>query len=133
MPDTNIVSLLMRGDARLHARLESVRQAGMSVILSPVVEYEVRRGLLWRRAPALQQLFEKLRLDLVPKALDLSAWLKAAELWAYSRSQAFPLPDADILIAAHAINLSAVLVTNNERHFRLFQPHGLQMENWTTP
>lgn len=35
----------------------------------------------------------------------------------------------DKLIAAHAISLDAILVTNNERDFKAYP--GLQLENWT--
>jgi tRNA(fMet)-specific endonuclease VapC len=34
----------------------------------------------------------------------------------------------DMLIAAHARSVGAVLVTNNEKHFRRVQ--GLAVENW---
>jgi tRNA(fMet)-specific endonuclease VapC len=40
------------------------------------------------------------------------------------------LPDADILIAAHAIELDATLVTDNVRHFEVFLSQGLRAENW---
>ena len=38
-------------------------------------------------------------------------------------------PEADRLIAAHAVALGRTLVTNNERHFRGIQ--GLIVENWS--
>lgn len=65
--------------------------------------------------------------------LTQEVWLRGAALWAHSRREGEPLPDSDILIAAHAIELSAILVTDNTRHFRLFEPLGLQLENWVTP
>jgi tRNA(fMet)-specific endonuclease VapC len=37
----------------------------------------------------------------------------------------------DRLIAAHALSLELILVTNNERHFR--DVSGLAIENWTLP
>lgn len=40
----------------------------------------------------------------------------------------FPAGPLDTLIAAHALSLDAVLVTDNEREFRHVQ--GLRMENW---
>jgi tRNA(fMet)-specific endonuclease VapC len=36
----------------------------------------------------------------------------------------------DMLIAAHALSLNAVLVTGNEREFR--RVPGLRVENWLT-
>jgi tRNA(fMet)-specific endonuclease VapC len=39
-----------------------------------------------------------------------------------------PIGNMDLLIAAHAISLDAVLVTNNMRHFRYV--NGLKTEQW---
>lgn len=36
----------------------------------------------------------------------------------------------DLLIAAHALSLNLVVVTNNEREFRRIE--NLKVENWTT-
>jgi tRNA(fMet)-specific endonuclease VapC len=40
----------------------------------------------------------------------------------------FPAGPLDTLIAAHALSLSAVLVTDNDREFR--RVRGLEVENW---
>lgn len=39
-----------------------------------------------------------------------------------------PIGNMDLMIAAHARSASAVLVTNNEKHFRWVD--GLKVENW---
>ncbi len=39
-----------------------------------------------------------------------------------------PIGNMDLMIAAHARSLSAVIVTNNEKHFR--RVSGLTVENW---
>ena len=39
-----------------------------------------------------------------------------------------PIGNMDLMIAAHARSVSAVLVTNNEKHFR--RVVGLSVENW---
>lgn len=36
----------------------------------------------------------------------------------------------DRMIAAHAISLNTVLVTNNTSDFEIYQPAGLKLENW---
>ncbi len=39
-----------------------------------------------------------------------------------------PIGNMDLMIAAHARSAGAVLVTNNEKHFRRVE--GLKVENW---
>jgi predicted nucleic acid-binding protein len=41
-----------------------------------------------------------------------------------------PIADADLLIAAQALQLRVALVTDNEKHFEVFKPLGLVVENW---
>jgi len=36
----------------------------------------------------------------------------------------------DRMIAAHAISLGTILVTNNTADFAVYVPHGLKVENW---
>jgi tRNA(fMet)-specific endonuclease VapC len=36
----------------------------------------------------------------------------------------------DRMIAAHALSIDAILVTNNVADFQLYAPHGLKIENW---
>lgn len=47
------------------------------------------------------------------------------------RSAGQPIGEMDTMIAAHAIALDAVLVTNNVRHFARIAPP-LRLENWAT-
>jgi tRNA(fMet)-specific endonuclease VapC len=132
LPDTNVVSLMMRRDAGTNLMARQALDAGGDLILSPLVEYEVRRGLIRKRATVLTERFEELVREFVYLPLGRLAWIRAAELWAYSRDVGAPIPDADTLIAAHAVELDAVLVTDNTRHFEVFEPRGLRLENWVT-
>ena len=52
-----------------------------------------------------------------------------AAMWFATRRQGQRLEDMDLLIAAHAISIGAVLVTNNTRHFERLVPT-LTIENW---
>jgi tRNA(fMet)-specific endonuclease VapC len=58
----------------------------------------------------------------------------AAEAYADIRfslaRSAQPIGELDMMIAAHALSLEAVLVTNNTRHYQRLSPP-LQIENWT--
>ena len=65
--------------------------------------------------------------------LSVFPWDKAAaEHYGQIRSrmeqQGTPMGNMDMMIAAHARSLNAVLVTNNVRHFR--RVPGLTVENW---
>ena len=57
-----------------------------------------------------------------------------AALWAYGDLRSDlerlgePIGSLDTLIAAHALSVNAVLVTNNTREFS--KVRGLQLENW---
>lgn len=60
-------------------------------------------------------------------ALRFGAELKAAS--ADTHGSAWPIGEFDVLIAAHAVSLRCVLVSNNVRHFS--RVPGLVVENWT--
>ena len=60
----------------------------------------------------------------------------AAAIWAYGDLRAdlerrrTPIGSLDTMIAAHALSLQALLVTNNTREFA--KVPGLQLDNWVT-
>jgi tRNA(fMet)-specific endonuclease VapC len=65
--------------------------------------------------------------------LTVIAWgIEAADNYATVRTnlelKGSPIGAMDMMIAAHAKSLSAVLVTNNEKHFNKIS--GLPIENW---
>lgn len=133
LPDTITLSHFMRRHPLVQGRFTAAQQAQIPLILSSAVEYEARRGLLRKRVARLDRLFDNLIVDLECRVPTRATWHRAAQLWAFSRDQGFPLPDGDLLIAAHALDLEAVLVTSNTRHFLPFAEFGLQLEDWTQP
>jgi predicted nucleic acid-binding protein len=128
--DTNIVSLLMRNEGGVSSRARAARSGGADLLLCPVVDYEIRRGLLKRGAQGALRSFEAIRSGLVYEPFDEATWRQAAELWAASRRLGQPIPDADLLIAAQALQLEATLATDNQKRFEVFKPLGLTVENW---
>lgn len=52
-----------------------------------------------------------------------------AELKASLQSDGKSIADLDLMIASTALNMSYILVTNNERHFKMIP--GLVIENWS--
>ena len=116
--DSNICIGLLQGyDRNAAGRLQSCRLG--EVVTSAIVEAEVMLGAAMRGGEAAADAF----FDQIP----VLPFDRACAL-AYSRVP-FRRGNADRLIAAHALALGLVLVTNNERDFADIP--GLQIENWT--
>lgn len=127
--DTNVLTQLLRRTAGVVDRYRSALQRGEPVYLSVVVYYEVKRGLLHVGAPRqLRQLEEDFK-DVLPWAtVSDEMWDRAARLWAECRRQGRPHDDdGDLLLAAQAEALGAVVVTRNIRDFMDLR---VPVENW---
>jgi tRNA(fMet)-specific endonuclease VapC len=129
MLDTDTTSYLVKGRApRIEARLAALRPT--DVCISIMTRVELLYGLK-RLAPS-HLLHASVREFLrIVRAL---AWgVEAADQYAGIRHQLVtsgqPIGDMDMMIAAHALAVNAVLVTNNTKHFeRIAAP--LMMVNW---
>ncbi len=67
-------------------------------------------------------------LNLTVFAWDAEATQYYAILRADLERKGLPIGNMDMLIAAHALRLDAILVTNNQRHFSRISD--LKLENW---
>ena len=56
---------------------------------------------------------------------------RAADLWVSGRQQDFTPKDADLVIAATALEYGRTLVTGNTAHFQWVP--GLKLANWRNP
>lgn len=129
--DTNIISYLMRGDPAVRAAFDSVRDVPETrFVLSPVVDYEIRRYLLLKAASRNLAQYEALTATWVTAPLSEADWQRAAVLWADRHRDGSPIEDADLLIAVTALAQDAVLVTRNTRHFAGLD---LRLADWTQP
>ena len=130
MLDTNVAGAIVRGSPQAEARLQALSRDEWCI--SAVTRSELRFGLeLMPRPAALASLIEAF-LDLAPTA----PWEKAAadehaKLRAKLRQSGRSIGAYDAMIAAHALCLRAVLVTNNARDFG--QVDDLATENWLLP
>lgn len=107
----------------------AARQADDALfVLSPVVDYEVRRYLLLKGATRNLAQYEALTAQWVEPVFDGAHWQQAAMLWAERHRSGQPVEDADLLIAVTALRQDATLVTNNTRHFIGL---GLRLEDWS--
>ncbi len=125
--DTNIISLLFRRNLEVERRAEVTFASNETVILSPVVLYEAKRGLIRRDAKKQMAFLDRLVSKFTWLDLARADWDEAARLWAERTRTGKPIDDADLLIAVQAKRLGAILVTDNEKDF---DGLGVVIENW---
>ena len=127
MLDTDMVSHLIRGHPVVARRVVAVPMA--SICISSITEGELMFGLSKRpEAIRLQRLVREflLRVDALP--WDSATAQGYGAVRAELERQGRILAPLDMLIAAHALALNTVLVTN-DRAFR--QIPDLDVEDWT--
>ena len=125
--DTNIVSDLIRHPEGPAAR--RIAEVGAQrVSTSIIVAAELRFGARKRGAARLEALIAGVleRMGVLPFAVPADAVY--ARLRADLERRGQPIGGNDLLIAAHAVALGRVLVTDNEREFA--RVAGLEVENW---
>ena len=129
--DTDTITKLLKkhtGNQRVLDRFRREIRRNSLFIMCPVVFYEIRRELVIKNATAQLTAFEDLAGAMVWKEFNATIWQRASDLWAALRSRGRSHHDADVLIAAHAIEYSAAIVTGNIEHF---QDIGARIENWS--
>ena len=91
-------------------------------LVSELADYELRRELLRLGATRSLSRLDELTRELPYVAVTTATWRRAAALWAAARNTGnVTAPpealDGDVLVAAQALEESAVVLTNNTRHF----------------
>jgi len=129
--DTDILSFLIKGEAVALKRAKEYLQVYPKLTFSIITYYEIKRGLLYRDARRQLPMFERLaaKSEVIPLNVEIADI--AASLYAQLRAKGRIVADADLLLAATAIALDAVFVTNNESHYEHIP--GLVLENWMKP
>ncbi|HXE06340.1 MAG TPA: type II toxin-antitoxin system VapC family toxin [Acidobacteriaceae bacterium] len=128
--DTNAFSELVNDPegkvAHKYQRVES--DPGNAVLLSIVTACEARYGVQKRRAKRLAERVEELLDAFLVVPLDVGVDSHYAHLRTDLELRGQPIGPNDMLIAAHALALDAILVTDNTSEFRRVK--GLRVENW---
>ena len=126
--DTDTCSYAMRGaSANLDAKLQKADEG--SIAISAVTRAELRFGLEKRGNPRALSLVVNGFLERVPVApWDAEAADRFGRLPAQLERGGTPIGVFDTMIAAHALALGAILVTNNQKHFQ--KVRALKIENW---
>lgn len=125
--DTNAVADLMRDPSGPVAQRLTLVGAGL-VCTSVIVAAEIRYGAAKRASARLSR-----RVDQALKAIPVQSFEPPVDrIYGDIRnaleSLGTPIGDRDLLIAAHALALGCIIVTDNEDEFR--RVPGLQVENW---
>jgi len=127
MLDTNIVSHLLRGHPGVMARVMATPMA--SLCLSSITGAELMYGLAKR--PGASRLAHAV--DELVRRVEVLSWMPSVmrgygQVRAALESQGQPMGALDLLIAAHALDIGAVLVTNDQAFRRVA---GLVVEDWS--
>lgn len=130
MLDTHTVSFLMRGNPDVDARL--LQRQPNTWCISAVTHSEICFGLALRPdATRLARAAQAFFAAATTLPWDVAAAQAHGNLRAKLRMAGTPIGDMDEMIAAHALSIGAVLVTDNTKHFEHVE--GLVLENWLRP
>jgi tRNA(fMet)-specific endonuclease VapC len=126
--DTDILSELLKQHPLVTQRARLYLAEHDRLAFSMITRYEILRGLKVKQARVQEAAFDalcqaSLILPLTDRIIERAATLYA-EL--YHRGEL--LPDADLLIAATALEAQRMVVTNNLAHFQRIPT--LPVENW---
>lgn len=126
--DTNIISEIVRqgGGSVVLGRITGIGEA--KICTSPIVASELRYGAAKKGSELLSEKVERAlrNIDILPYAVGASHTYGTLRT---SLERAGRVIGAnDMLIAAHALSLGAILVTDNIAEFARIQ--GLRVENW---
>jgi len=127
MLDTNVMSAIMHdpfGSAATRLQQTSRDERALSIIVAA----ELRFGIAKRSSKVLARRFEALIAEIPIFPFHAPADKTYAELRTKLEKQGTPVGANDMLIAAHALALDAMLVTGNAREFSRIE--GLKVENW---
>ncbi len=126
--DTNIWSfLLRRSSPKLTARFAKLSPD--QLFLSPVVRGELEVGYLkGDRMPQRRQALDLIIATAQPLSIDQDTAVRYAQLRTQLEQAGTPIGRNDTWIAAEALHLKLVVVTDNSSEFDRVK--GLKVENW---
>ena|ERR1041385_1701541 len=126
--DTNTASYVIKGNIPA-TRLRLAKIPMEQVHISSITEAELRYGAARRPdATKLHQIIEEFLLRTTILAWDSKAAQEYGLLRASLERAGQPIGNLDLMIAAHALAMGAILVTNDRAFARIKK---LKTENWT--
>jgi tRNA(fMet)-specific endonuclease VapC len=126
--DTDILSELLKQHPQVIHRARVYLAEHGRIAFSIITRYEILRGLKAKQAHAQEAAFDTLCQGCVILPLTDRVIDRAATLYAELYRRGALLPDADLLIAATALDAQLTVVTNNLAHFQRIP--NLVVETW---
>lgn len=126
--DTDVLSNLMRGNPKAVHRTQQYLQMHQRLTFSLVTQFEVLRGLKARRTSTQLVAFDRLCAANEVLPINEQTIRLASDLYADLYRRGELIPDADLLIAATALESGLVLATNNVSDFQRISH--LPIDNW---
>ena len=127
--DTNILSYLIRNpQGKAAKRIAKVGEDNVctSIIVAAELRYGCARSGSRRLIEAVEELLSEI--DILP--FDVPADAAYGMIRTALEASGKPIGGNDLLIAAHAQAIAAIIVTANEGDFK--RVRGLKVENWLT-
>ncbi len=127
--DTDMLSeILKKNDSNVLRHASDYLTQHQLFAISVMTRYEILRGLRDKNATRRIELFETFCQNAELLAITDEVLDRSADLWVEARKGGHPRYDADLIIAATALEHGRVLVTGNTPHFDWVP--GLVVENW---
>ena len=125
--DTNTISHLSSyPQGSVKHRIE--QYGAENIVTSVIVAGEIEFGLELKRSERLRRNMEAILRAIRVEPLEEAVRFQYGSVRAELKRQGTPIGPNDLWIAAHALALDAVLVSDNEREFSRIP--GLKIENW---
>jgi tRNA(fMet)-specific endonuclease VapC len=125
--DTNILSDLVRNpQGRVAARIADVGET--AICTSIIVAAELRFGAAKKGSEPLTRQLARILSAIDVQPFEAPADAAYARLRAQLETAGSPIGGKDMLIAAQALAIGCIAVTDNEREFA--RVSGLKVENW---
>jgi tRNA(fMet)-specific endonuclease VapC len=129
--DTNVVSLLMKGDPNVIERLKAVSRADVCMPQPVVAEiaYGIQRLSRSKRKDALASRFQLLKSEIRRVAWSDEVSEAFGGIKSALERKGERIEDFDAAVAAHALAEGCILATANLKH--MTRVPGLQVEDWS--
>jgi tRNA(fMet)-specific endonuclease VapC len=127
--DTDTLSEILKGKNQQVVKIaDRYLDKHRCFAFSAITFYEVLRGFRATNAVRLLDKFLELADDSEVLTITIPILKRAAALWAEALQGGHPRNDADLIIAATALETRRVLVTGNTNHFDWIQ--GIILADW---